>query len=638
MIVKNKNHILNDGVTTKTLFINPTVINIETKSITRDEIKVEILDKDKVIATEYGHDITFALKDIDLWSSENPYLYTFRIQLIHHNEVIDEVIINTGIRLLEWIPQKGLFINQRKVKLKGCAIHHDNGILGAVDLYDATYRKLKLLKDFGYNAIRSAHNPCSTNVLKACDQLGLYVMDEAFDMWYLRKNRYDYGKYFEKWYAQDLTDMIKKDINHPSVVLYSIGNEVPETAQEKGIDYTRKMTTLIHKLDHTRPVTCGISLFMNMLVKQGQKIYTDWDTIDLTEKTGIKDDKTEGLANQYHKNLEKSSSEKMNEMANQLIEYSQKAPASEITDAASTPAFDILDVSGYNYATIRYEIDKNIHPKRLIVGTETTLRNYKQNWLRTIQNDNVIGDFVWAGYQYLGEAGFGAFGYMIDGSYNKESYPWLTNQTYSLDILGDISEHGALQQSIWNTLDKPFIAVKHPKYGHIDPIVNNWRLFDGVHTWTWPGYENKTTDVWVVSQAHYIDLYVNQSFVSRKATTDYIAHFKHVTYIPGSVKAVALDQDENILSEEILKTSLGPTRIHATFEKEILTANGEDLCYIQVEITDDDYITYNTSTLVSVDLKGVGTIAGIGSSNGLTTEKFDGSSFTTHFGKVLIAI
>lgn len=197
-------------MTTKTLFINPTVINIETKSITRDEIKVEILDKDKGIATEYGHDITFALKDIDLWSSENPYLYTFRIQLIHHNEVIDEVIINTGIRLLEWIPQKGLFINQRKIKLKGCAIHHDNGILGAVDLYDATYRKLKLLKDFGYNAIRSAHNPCSTNVLKACDQLGLYVMDEAFDMWYLRKNRYDYGKYFEKWYAQDLTDMIKK--------------------------------------------------------------------------------------------------------------------------------------------------------------------------------------------------------------------------------------------------------------------------------------------------------------------------------------------------------------------------------------------------------------------------------------------
>ena len=153
--------------------------------------------------------------------------------------------------------------------LRGACIHHDNGILGACAFPEAEQRKVRILKENGYNALRSAHNPCSKALLDACDRQGMLVVDEYADVWYIHKTRHDYAKYLTKWWKQDLKDLVEKDYNHPSVIMYSTGNEVSETAQKKGIALTGRFTQYLHRLDGTRPVTCGVNIFFNFLSSIG---------------------------------------------------------------------------------------------------------------------------------------------------------------------------------------------------------------------------------------------------------------------------------------------------------------------------------------------------------------------------------
>jgi len=178
--------------------------------------------------------------------------------------LLDEQTTRFGICERRW-STRGLYINGKETKLRGACIHHDNGPLGACEFPAAARRRVKILKDAGFNAIRSAHNPISRAMLDACDEIGMYVMDELADMWYEHKNRYDYASCFEKWHTRDLTAMVLKDISHPSVVMYSIGNEVTETAEPSGIDYARSMAKLCHELDAARPVTCGINMALNVM-------------------------------------------------------------------------------------------------------------------------------------------------------------------------------------------------------------------------------------------------------------------------------------------------------------------------------------------------------------------------------------
>ena len=185
----------------------------------------------------------------------------------------DEVVETFGLRTLSW-GREGLLLNGERTILRGACIHHDNGILGACCYPDAVERTVRLLMENGYNAIRSAHNPGSKALLEVCDRLGVLVMDEYIDHWYIHKTEYDYVNYFMDWWKQDLTDMVDKDYNHPCVILYSTGNEVSETAQEKGIALAGEMTRHLHSLDATRPVTCGINIFFNFLSSIGLGVYS----------------------------------------------------------------------------------------------------------------------------------------------------------------------------------------------------------------------------------------------------------------------------------------------------------------------------------------------------------------------------
>ncbi len=272
----DKKYIPVNGIKIHTVSYAPAVIEVEIKTSCPGMVKVEILNKEQnVLAKEIenaGHPSVFRMEipNAKLWDCKHPNLYTLRATF--GEDVVEETF---GIRLLEWSPEKGLTINGKREILRGACVHHDNGVLGACTYSEAEERRIRILKENGYNAIRSSHYPCSKDMLDACDRLGMLVMDEYVDVWYIHKTKYDYVNYLAKWWQQDLKDMVEKDYNHPSVIMYSTGNEVAETAQKKGIELTGRMTSYLHKLDPHRPVTCGINIFFNFLSSMGMGVYSD---------------------------------------------------------------------------------------------------------------------------------------------------------------------------------------------------------------------------------------------------------------------------------------------------------------------------------------------------------------------------
>ena len=296
-----KKHLRFDSVKITTLDYKEPKIRVEAWPNTAGEVKVEILEKSgnrevssagnfaqgegenqsagntgeniaamEILQADGKFSCEIALPEAKLWSPEEPNLYVCRVTF--GEDVQEETF---GIRMVSCTPENGFQINGKRVLLKGGCIHHDNGLLGACAYEFAEHRKVRLLLDAGYNAIRSAHNPCSKALLRACDEMGMLVMDEYIDGWYIHKTKYDYADEIMDNYRKDLKDMVDKDYNHPSVIMYSTGNEVSETAQKKGIALTKTFTDRLHELDSTRPVSCGINIFFNFLSSMGFGVYSD---------------------------------------------------------------------------------------------------------------------------------------------------------------------------------------------------------------------------------------------------------------------------------------------------------------------------------------------------------------------------
>ena len=276
-----KKHIAVNGVKISTVKICPAVIDVKVETSAPGELELEIFEgespvsgQEPIVKAKQSADGTLQMQleipNAKLWSTESPFLYTCRVRF--EADEIEEVF---GIRKIEWSEENGFLMNGNRVILRGACIHHDNGVLGACCYPEAEERKIRILKENGYNAIRSAHNPCSKALLDACDRVGMLMMDEYVDVWYIHKTKYDYAGQLADWWKQDLKDMVDKDYNHPSVIMYSTGNEVAETAQKKGIALTGDMTNYLHSLDSTRPVTCGINIFFNFLSSIGLGVYSD---------------------------------------------------------------------------------------------------------------------------------------------------------------------------------------------------------------------------------------------------------------------------------------------------------------------------------------------------------------------------
>ncbi len=668
LYVGEKKHIEVDGVQVTTVSDFPAIVRVKTIA-NGGEAHVAIYRDGKEIASSDGMDTQMTVPDAHLWSEDSPVLYECRVELTEKGKIVDSQAVSFGICKLRWSTE-GLSVNGSFVKLRGACIHHDNGILGACEYPEAALRKVKILKQSGFNAIRCAHNPCSKALLTACDQIGIYVMDEFVDMWYEHKNRYDYADFFEEWHEKDLTSMIRKDVSHPSVILYSIGNEVTETAEPSGIRYTKKMTELIHELDSTRPVTCGINMSLNVMHFAGMGVYqpTDGENIRQPEPKNPKalailaEMMEDGKNNTAVEKLKSSDSTKageaalgmqeemgskkdgklvgseyFNQMMVTMMDRQMVMVTQEIAKVLSEDAYAALDIAGYNYAITRYKLDAEDYPKRISVGTETLPQRIYDNWEAVMACPYSIGDFVWTGWDYLGEAGIGAVCYDSFGTKDKD-YPFLLAGCGAIDILGYPRPEIWLNKAVYGISDTPYIGVEPVDHADENRIISAWRYSNAVHSWSWDGCEGKKSDIVIYSRAAKVKLFQDGQLLGEQIPDKCQAKFEAL-YRSGILEAVAYDKDGIEIGRDKLCTAKKTTRISLYPEKKNLAADGQDLCYLNIALTDEDGIVKMTEDrILNVRVTGAGHLEGFGSANPCTEEVYTDENHSTYYGQALAVI
>lgn len=625
LLVGGENHIRPDGVRITTLAENR--IKVDTSFVGEGQTEVEILDKDKVIASAEGAECELTIPNAVMWSAENPYLYRCRVQLIKQGQVSDETTVSFGMRLISW-GEEGFMVNGTNTLLRGACIHHDNGILGACDFRDAEYRRVRILKEAGFNAIRSSHNPISEAMLDACDSLGMYVMDETWDYWLVHKNPYDHAdKTFMDWWKKDIDFMIGRDYNHPSVVMYSIGNEISELGTSEGQKLCREIAEYVKTLDSTRAVTCGINLMLASMAAKGGGIYG--------EKKNGKENKNgsqslDSIPTSTFYNI------LMNKMGGVIDKMASRPGADRVCDQISP----LLDISGYNYATSRYEKEYNSGKKRCFVGSETLPQSLYKNWKLVKKIPNLIGDFMWTGWDYLGETGLGTIRY-IDKKTSENVYPGLPIISGSgvIDICGFQRAETGWNRIIWGLQTEPVIAV--------DPVIHSgckrgasmWRVTDGLESWSWEGCEGRKTNVTVYGNGERAELYCNEKKIGSAKIKECKAVFKKVIYTPGKLMAVVYDKQGKETGSRQLLSAAGKTSIQLKGEKSVLNCNGQDLCFIRVELTGENgEVKSSIDRLLEVKVEGAGMLQGFGSAVPNSEYSFLEGKYRTYYGRALLVV
>ena len=624
----DREHIKLNGVKIRTLSLDPAQIEVRVETEGAGPVSVAVLDDGRELAAASGETkgqftFTMILEGAKPWSLDDPQLYACRIRF-----GTDEVVETFGLRTLEW-GRRGLLLNGERVIVQGACIHHDNGVLGACCYEDAEWRKIRILKENGYNAIRSAHNPCSKFLLDACDHLGVLVMDEYIDHWYIHKTEHDYVDYFMEWWKQDLKDMVDKDYNHPSVILYSTGNEVSETAQEKGIKLTADLTNHLHQLDDTRPVTCGVNIFFNFLSSVGFGVYSD-------EKAKKEAEKAEKLkaAGAVPKKKKAVGSEFFNNMAGLFGDNFMKLGATlPPCDWRTRDAFANMDVAGYNYGIFRYEGDLRKYPNRLILGSETFCSDAYRFRELAKKEPRIVGDFVWAGMDYLGEVGIGSWEYQDYAPDFGHGVGWVSAGSGRIDLTGrPLGE--ALYTRVAMEQDKgPYIAVCPVNHTGDKHSPSAWKMSNAIPSWSWRGCVGKPADVEVYARAHSVELLVNgKSAGKRVMKNDCIARFR-CTYEDGTVEAVSFDQYGEELGRFALQTAAPETKLRAVPEETAVNPGG--LAYIRLQYTDENGTLKPLERgILTVEIKG-GRLLGLGSACPYNEIGYVTNRTDTYYGEAL---
>ncbi len=547
------------------------------------------------------------------WSAETPNLYRCEVRLLQENQECDRAEEQFGIRTLTLDSVHGLRVNGRQVKLRGACIHHDHGILGAATYYDAEYRRVKKLKEAGFNAIRMSHHPAAPVLLRACDELGMYVMDEAFDMWSRPKKDNDYSLHIQQWWRSDVTAMVEKNYNHPSVILYSLGNEIPEIGTAQGAAFGRKMARLVKELDPTR--YCLVSI--NGVFAAGDSAGRILGDILANAPEG----ETDGDVNDF-----------MTAMDTHMDEIVQHPIISGLLETASAG----MDAVGYNYMASRYEADAAAYPQRIMIGSETYPPDIPRNWALVKKIPALIGDFTWTGWDYLGEAGLGIPAYAFgEGGFGAQ-YPCQLAYCGDLDITGFRRPQSYLRELVFGLRTDPYLAVQRPdKYGA--PLLKTpWILSDSISCWTFPGMEGKPVVVEVYAAGDTVELLCNGKSLGRQSAGDaagFLAHFDTV-YVPGKLEAVSY-QNGKVIGRTRLATASGNPQLWVEAEEPLT----EGLRYIHIIHADESGITAPCMDgAVTVTKAENLQVLGFGSGDPKPLYNYLDTTVATYNGRALLAV
>lgn len=620
-------HIALNGVKICTLSLDPAVVEVRVKTTAPGTVRLTVDDLPAMQQESDGEAVfTLTLDNARLWTPETPNLYTCRVNFA------DDVVTETfGVRKVEW-GTDGFLLNGKRYIIQGACIHHDNGLLGAVCDPDAVARKVRLLKENGYNAIRSAHNPCSKALLAECDRQGMLVMDEYIDHWYIHKTEHDYVDYFNEWWRQDLTDMVEKDYNHPCVVLYSTGNEVSETAQKRGIALTKEMTDFLHELDDSRPVTCGVNIFFNFLSSIGFGVYSD-------EKAKKEAERAEKVKQRGEKAAKKKAvgSQFFNNLAGLLgDEFMKRGATLHGCDVKTRDAFANMDIAGYNYGIYRYKHDLKKYPQRLILGSETFCNDaYKFRELAK-QEPRLVGDFVWTGMDYLGEVMVGSWEY-ADYAETFDGGPgWVSAGSGRIDLTGKPLGEALYTRVALEADNGPYIAVCPVNHTGDRHSPSAWKMTNAMPSWSWTGCEERKANVEVYARAARVELVLNGHTVGSKTLkNDCLARFS-IPYESGTLEAVSYDAADHEMGRCKLQSAGGTTRL--TLDAEEPTVKPGHLCYIRLRYTDENGITKPLARgNIQVQVRG-GTLVGLGSACPFNKHSYLDSETDTYYGEALAIV
>ena len=620
-------HITLNGVKIRTLSLQPAIVEVRVKTTAPGTVRLTVDDLPAMQQESDGEAVfTLTLDNARLWTPETPNLYTCRVSFAD-----DEVTETFGVRKVEW-GTDGFLLNGKRYIIQGACIHHDNGLLGAVCDPDAVARKVRLLKENGYNAIRSAHNPCSKALLTECDRQGMLVMDEYIDHWYIHKTEHDYVDYFNDWWRQDLTDMVEKDYNHPCVVLYSTGNEVSETAQKRGIALTKEMTDFLHGLDDSRPVTCGVNIFFNFLSSIGFGVYSD-------EKAKKEAERAEKAKQRGEKAAKKKAvgSQFFNNLAGLLgDEFMKRGATLHGCDVKTRDAFANMDIAGYNYGIYRYKNDLKKYPQRLILGSETFCNDaYKFRELAK-QEPRLVGDFVWAGMDYLGEVMVGSWEY-ADYAETFDGGPgWVSAGSGRIDLTGKPLGEALYTRVALEADNGPYIAVCPVNHTGDRHSPSAWKMTNAMPSWSWTGCEGRKASVEVYARAARVELVLNGHTVGSKTLkNDCLARFS-IPYESGTLEAVSYDAADHEIGRCKLQSAGGTTRL--TLDAEEPTVKPGHLCYIRLRYTDENGITKPLARgSIQVQVRG-GTLVGLGNACPFNKHSYLDSETDTYYGEALAIV
>ncbi|SEA60795.1 glycoside hydrolase family 2 TIM barrel-domain containing protein [Paenibacillus sp. 276b] len=636
IIVGNPVHIALNGVkiVTPDIYDDRAVINvttvIENEGVHAVDASVltEIVDaKGSVIASDQSPFTTFGgesatlrqrilMRAPRLWSVDEPNLYACRTTVFNGNEMLDEESTNFGVRSLSLDSERGLCINGENVKLRGACIHHDNGVIGAATIDRADERRVEILKEAGFNALRSSHHPISKALLDACDRLGMLVMDESFDMWTNSKSEYDYALHFPVWWEKDIEAMIDMDYNHPCVIMYSIGNEIPEIGSPAGAKWSRKLSGKIRSLDSTRFVTNSVNFMLAVMSDLAQQMKLHQS--EGNEAGGI------------------------NTMMNDLGDLMANIVSSELCTTKTAEAFASVDIAGYNYGEARYLMDKDLFPNRIIVGSETFSNKIDKNWKLIKENNHLIGDFTWTGWDYLGEAGVGRVQYDVEEPthYIQSGYPWITAWVGDIDIIGNRRPISYYREIVFGLRQAPYISVQRPQHYFKKTVLSSWGWSDSISSWSWDGYEGQPIKVEVYADAEEVELTVNGKTIG-EAIADEANRFKaefDTVFETGDITAIAYTDGKEI-GRMTLHSARGPIVLQAEVDRTEIQGSDTDLAFVMISLLDKYGNLYNMADRkVKVKIDGPGLLQGFGSANPASEEDFFDDHHTTFDGKVLAVV
>ena len=564
---------------------------------TFDEVTVDVKASEK---KEHEHIIS--LSNPALWDVDSPNLYTLTTKLYCDNELTDTSVNDFGIRSVYADAKVGLLFNGKPMKLRGGCIHHDHGVLGACAFPAAEERKIRKLKEAGFNAVRIAHNPPSLALLEVCDRIGMIVMDEAFDIWSKRKLAVtaDYHIFFKEWWDRDISYMVKRDRNHPCVISYSIGNEIYEIdGTSEAYEWSRKLADEVRKYDNTRFVTSAI-----------QKI-----TLATFNPEAIDPES-------YRKYM-------INKNGN-----GNQSAINKITEKFEEP----LDIIGFNYHHQHYDTFHAEYPDKVIWGSENWMVGFYDAWQHVINNSYNIGDFTWTAIDNLGEVG-GGLGYWEreKATVNRNDYPWRSCYQGDLDLCGNRRPQSYFREAVWTGGDIPRIFVTHPEHFGEVYYGTNWHGQDVHESWTFDDkYVGRPIKVETYISADRVEWQINGRSVGESVPEKGIASLNTV-YEKGEITAIAY-RDGKEFSRYTLETTGKPAGINVVAESSEFNADRRDLCYFDITVVDNDgRLVAEAEEEISAVVHG-GELLGIFSGNPCSDDQYTSPVCHTFKGKALAIV